>query len=268
MTDSDNEQLGRLLDALLPYLDRLVLAGGWAHRLYRDHRLAQPVPYPPLMTRDADVAVPIRMRIDEGVLRRRLIARGFSERFLGDDRPPVTHYQLGTDDAGFYAEFLTPLVGSEIRRDGTRDVTTIVGGVSVQKLRYVEILLIAPWTVTPEVSGRAISVRVANPVSYIVQKLLISERRDATDRAKDMLSIHDTIELFGASLPALRALWVESVRRELKRRTRAQILTAAARAFAAPTDIARAASTMAVGRALSARRIVDSCQAGLAEILV
>lgn len=51
---------------------------------------------------------------------------------------------MGGADAGFYAEFLTPLVGGEFRRDGTRDVTTSVIGVSAPKLRHVDVLLIAP----------------------------------------------------------------------------------------------------------------------------
>lgn len=94
----DDEKFAMLLDALGPYLDRV---GGWAHRLFRHHPLAQPVPYLPLMTRDTDIAIPPGIRINEGSLRERLLAGGFSEAFLGDDRPPVTRYQLSDDDAGF-----------------------------------------------------------------------------------------------------------------------------------------------------------------------
>jgi hypothetical protein len=126
----DDEKFAVLLDALGPYLDRVVIVGGWAHRLFRCHPLAQPVSYRPLMTRDTDVAIPSGIRVDEGSLRERLLARGFSEEFLGDDRPPVTHYELGGDDTGFYVEFLTPLAGGEFKRDGSRDVTTSVSGVS------------------------------------------------------------------------------------------------------------------------------------------
>jgi hypothetical protein len=98
------------------------------------------MPYRPLMTRDTDVAIPPGIRGDEGTLRDRLLTRGFTQEFLGDDRPPVTHYQLGGHDTGFYVEFLTPLVGGEFRWDGTRDVTTSVSGVSAQKLRHLDVL--------------------------------------------------------------------------------------------------------------------------------
>ncbi|AMY08527.1 hypothetical protein LuPra_01728 [Luteitalea pratensis] len=155
--ERDNENIAVLFDALAPYLDRVVIVGGWAHRLFRQHALAQALPYRPLMTRDTDVAIPSGITADKGNLRDRLLVRGFIEEFLGDDRPPVTHYQLG-DDAGFYAEFLTPLSGGEFRRDGTKDVTTSVSGVSAQKLRHLDVLLIAPWSVTLRSTGATMNI--------------------------------------------------------------------------------------------------------------
>ena len=40
---SDVEYFARLVDALEPWLDQVVIIGGWAHRLYRQHPLAQPL---------------------------------------------------------------------------------------------------------------------------------------------------------------------------------------------------------------------------------
>ena len=40
---SDVEYFARLVDALEPWLDQVVIIGGWAHRLYRLHPLAQPL---------------------------------------------------------------------------------------------------------------------------------------------------------------------------------------------------------------------------------
>ena len=56
---SEFEYFARLVDALDPWIDRVVIIGGWAHRLYRLHPLAQPLDYEPLGTFDADVAVPL-----------------------------------------------------------------------------------------------------------------------------------------------------------------------------------------------------------------
>jgi hypothetical protein len=68
-----------------------------------------------------------------------LTEAGFTEEFFGDDSPPATHYRLGDEDAGFYAEFLTPLVGSEVKR-GKRDATVSKAGITAQKLRYLDVL--------------------------------------------------------------------------------------------------------------------------------
>lgn len=101
----DDEKFEPLVDALGPYRNRVVIVGGWAHRPFSRHPLAQPVPYLPLMTRDTDVAIPMGMAAEQTSLREPLLEAGFPERFVGDDHPPVTPYQLEEDDAGFYAEF-------------------------------------------------------------------------------------------------------------------------------------------------------------------
>jgi hypothetical protein len=66
---SDVECCGRLVDALEPWLDQVVIIGGWAHRLYRLHPLAQTLEHEPLGTFDTDIAVPpfsTRFTIDNG----------------------------------------------------------------------------------------------------------------------------------------------------------------------------------------------------------
>jgi hypothetical protein len=42
----------------MPWLDQLVVVGGWAHRQYRLHTFAQQLRYEPLATLDADIALP------------------------------------------------------------------------------------------------------------------------------------------------------------------------------------------------------------------
>jgi hypothetical protein len=175
-------------------------SSGWAHRLYRLDDRARKLDYLPLTTLDGDVAVPPKLKKEESTLRKRLLEAGFEEEFIGDDRPPATHYHYGKG-GGFYAEFLAPLEGSEYDRRGTRKATKEVGGVSSQLLRYIEILLISPWKVElGEENGYALSpkrtVQIANPASFLAQKTLIHEQRDYSDKAKDLLYMHDTIELF------------------------------------------------------------------------
>ena len=52
------EPFARLIAALEPWLQQIVIVGGRAHQLYRLHPHAQHPDYPPLSTLDTDVALP------------------------------------------------------------------------------------------------------------------------------------------------------------------------------------------------------------------
>jgi hypothetical protein len=107
----------RLVTALRPWLDQLVVVGGWAHRLHRFHPL-------------------------------------------------------------------TPLHGSGVKRSGRPDATVSRGGITAQKMRCLDLLLVSPWAVRV---GAKVGVPVAtntdvlvpNATSFIVQKLLIHADRPA-----------------------------------------------------------------------------------------
>ena len=177
----DLQAIARLVDALRPWLGELVIVGGWAHRLHRCLPGAQPPTYQPLRTRDADLAFSATARL-AGDLGTALTSAGFREELAGEHLPPVTWYRLGDGDQGFYAEFLTPLTGSGIRRGGASDATLTKGGVTAQKLRHLDLLLVHPWTVALDAAAGVpvatpATVRLANPVSFIVQKLLIQTQR-------------------------------------------------------------------------------------------
>jgi hypothetical protein len=110
---------------------------------------------------DADIAFSVNATLD-GDLRAALRDADFNERLSREHTPPVTQYRLGDEDEGFYAEFLTPLRGDGLRRDGQDDVTMAKAGITAQRLRYLELLLLAPWSV--EV-GPAIGVPVVSNVA-------------------------------------------------------------------------------------------------------
>ena len=109
--------IARLITALRPWLGQLVVVGGWAHRLHRLHWLAKPPGHLLLRTRDTDLAFSPDAAL-AGDVRAALTDAGFTEQRFGDDSPPATHYGLGADEDAFYAEFLTPLHGSGIKRNG------------------------------------------------------------------------------------------------------------------------------------------------------
>jgi hypothetical protein len=181
---------------------------------------AAPLGFTPLTTEDADVALPLRLRVRGSTIPELLIAAGFEQRLSGDHVPPVSEYALGDEESGFYLEFLAPLEGREVKRGGRLDVTTKVGGVSAQKLRHLDILLLQPWTVTlsPELEFPVSSptpIRIPNPASYVVQKVLVLGKRHPRSQPKDVLYLHDTFVAFadameteprthGATSPAIR----------------------------------------------------------------
>lgn len=266
----DFEAFGRLVTALRPWLRQLVVVGGWAQRLHRFHPLAKPPTHLPLRTRDTDLAFSPDEALT-GDVRKALAEGGFTEEFFGDDSPPATHYRLGDEDGGFYAEFLTPLVGSEVKR-GKRDATASKGGITAQKVRYLDVLLIEPWNVriAPKERGPIeadVDVYVANPTSFMVQKLLIHSDRPRDKKAQDVLYIHDTLELFGGSLGELRALWVQEVRPRLGDQWARRAETIAPELFAEVTDTIREAARIPQDRHLAPEDVQRACEYGFGEML-
>ncbi len=260
----------RLITAIAPWLDRVVIVGGWAHRLYHLHPAAQHVDFPPLMTLDADVALPRTLPNDSPAMRDALVAHGFQEEFRGDDTPPVTLYHLTHSTSGFYAEFLTPLAGSEYTRSGKKKATARIAGVNSQQLRHIELLLAHPWTVALNTGDFDLTVpklvQVANPIGFLAQKLLIHRYRRTDDQAKDILYIHDTLQVFGTRLDDLRTEWVERVRPVVHRKAAKEVETASEWLFGTMSGVIRQAAGFAAGRRLTPSTIQEACRYGLLRI--
>ena len=268
---NDFAALARLIQAIEPWQAHLVFVGGWAHRLYRFHPMANAPTYQPLLTRDADLAFANQAPL-EGDIKSALAHAGFIEELSGTHQPPVTRYTLGDDDAGFYAEFLTPLQGSGVKRSGAPDATVAKAGITAQKLRHLDILLIDPWQITvgPDQGvplPQPTDLQVPNPTSFIVQKLLIQESRSLAKRAQDVLYIHDALELFGGTLPGLNAMWQGRIRLGLAPKTARLVVELARDSFSAVTDILRNAARIPQDRTLSPERMRATCELGLEEIL-
>jgi hypothetical protein len=187
----DRAAFAKVVTALRPYLRDLVFAGGWAHRLLALHELANPVDFQPLATADADVAAPTRLEVRGPSIRALLQQAGFKEELSGDETPPVSEYRLGAEEGALYLEFLSPQMGGPNRRDGSVDATIAVGGVTAQKLKYLEILFYEPWLVQlNEANGfvglgkEGVAVRVPNPAAYIMHKVLVLPERKSNKHPK------------------------------------------------------------------------------------
>lgn len=267
---NDLEALAKLIQALEPWRAHLVFVGGWAHRLYRFHPGVNAPAYQPIYTRDTDLAFANKAPLD-GDIKGSLEKAGFSEQLTGESKPPVTYYTLGDRDAGFYAEFLTPLQGSGMKRNGEPDATLSKAGISAQKLRHLEILLVAPWVIKigPDQGvplARPLDIQLANPVSYIVQKFLIQKDRSPKKRAQDVLYIHDTLELFGPLLPQLNSLWKESINPALHEKTSNKAVELARATFSSVTDTIREAVRIPQDRKLSPDNLQAACQLALTRV--
>jgi hypothetical protein len=265
MTDQgENEAFSRLIVAIEPWLGEVVIIGGWAHRLYRLHPSAQELDYLPLMTLDTDVAMPAELSVKGRDIRERLLAGGFCEQHFGDDHPPATHYSLLEAGAGFFAEFLSPLRGSEFHRHGKRKATSRIAGVVSQQLRYLEILLLALWRIDLDESngfplpGRR-TVQIANPTGFLAHKVLVRQRRSRPKAAKDILYIHDTLETFGARLGNLRHEWQEQVRPYLHPRAARAVERGAIELFEEVNDPMRQAARMSGDRRLTPEAVREAC---------
>ncbi|HSU15874.1 GSU2403 family nucleotidyltransferase fold protein [Longimicrobium sp.] len=267
---NDLEAISRLVEALRPWLAQLVIVGGWAHRLHRSHPLADPPSYLPLLTRDADVAFSPTAAL-QGDMAAALKAAGFHEELSGEHTPPVSQYWLGEAQHGFYTEFLAPLRGSGVRRDGQPDATLVRAGVTAQRLRYMDLLLLHPLAVR---LGREVGmplekpaeVNLANPASFIAQKLLIQKERAPGKRPQDVLYIHDTVELFGNHLDALQSMWRDQLRPSLAASTVDRVERLARQRFTAVDDVIRTAARIPQDRALTPERVRAVCAYGLETI--
>ena len=270
MTDeSDLGNFSRLVRALDPWLDRVVVIGGWAHRLHRLDPRAQVMDYAPLTTLDADIAMPAELPSATPNIRDRLLAHGFTEEFLGHDQPPATHYSLGDEASGFYVEFVTPLIGGAYDRRSNRKATAQVAGVTSQQLRHIDVLLIDPWVVDFELTGKVEErkkLQIANPASFLAQKVLIHSKRSREDRARDVLYVHDTLEVFGGCLEELCSEWHTRIAPRLHRNHAQVVLKASDRLFGEITDAIRGATIVAAGRGLTPESVRETCQFGFQKL--
>ncbi len=206
----DRAAFAKVVMALSPYLGELVFVGGWAHRLHALHELASRLDFQPLMTADTDIAARPGLRIRGSSIRELLQKNGFEEKLSGDENPPVSEYRLGGEEGSLYVEFLAPQSGGTTRRDGSPDATVNVAGVSAQRLKYLDVLLIEPWAVQLNESNgyplgkEGLRVRIPNAAAYLMHKVLVLNERKHGKQPKDVLYIHDTLLMFSAALGQLQ----------------------------------------------------------------
>ena len=240
--------LGRCLEAIGEYRSRIVLTGGLVPVAYRHLDDTQASTVPPLLTGDVDLTVSSRLELASGASLDELLRdAGFDTRMLAAEHGTVVKYILRPADQeaepAEYVEFLTPLAGSTHDRAGQdRGIQEVQPGLQAQALRYLNLLLEDPI----EMDGASIPglgvkpgtvLRVPDPATYVLQKLLARKRRQADRRGKDLAYVYDVALLFRGSWPRMRERIrsLESSSGEYEAWVR-KARTVLARLFASPTD--------------------------------
>jgi hypothetical protein len=267
---NDLEAFAGLTQALAPWRTQLVFIGGWAHRLHRFDSRANKPAHQPVFTRDTDLAFAAKTPF-EGDIKDALDKRGFKEILMGELSPPVAHYTLGDANRGFYAEFLTPLRGSGTKRSGKPDATIATAGITAQKIRHLDILLVSPWAIKvgPEHGiplPEPMDIQVAHPLCFMVQKFLIQKYRDPKKRSQDLLYVYDTIDLFGPLLSEFNNEWARVIKPALGKLSD-DVLQTCEETFSSVTDIIREAALIPQDRRLQAEQMQQTCKYAFDQIL-
>jgi len=167
------------------------------------------LPVTSLLTYDIDLASPQRISVRGGKsVHQSLSEIGLEEEFTGNCTPPLVKYFPKGRKPSMYVEFLTPLRGSETKR-AVPDITqNIQPDLSAQKLRFLDLLLKDPWKIStssvPALTKRPkLVVRIPHPGMFIMQKILISERRPSKSRPKDFAYIYQTLSYLREDLEVI-----------------------------------------------------------------
>ena len=194
MSTSETDRV--LLDglrAVSPYLDRLVIAGGWAPYIYSKIYKAE-AHHNPLITRDIDMVIPNRGFAD-GLpsLDKTILAAGFRHEFASLDTPPVVKYVKDNGNENIVEiEFITDAPGFD-------EGTVRIGSVNAQSLHFVSLLLDDPWEVDFEEVGFNLpgKLLIPQPGSYVLHKTLSAGRRRLVEKtAKDLYYVFYVLEAF------------------------------------------------------------------------
>lgn len=203
------EFLYRVLSAIRHNLKDFVLVGGFASYLYQFHERTKPIDLSPLLTYDIDLASAERISVRGGKsVHQSLSEIGLEEEFTENCRPPLVKYFPKDRKPSMYVEFLTPLRGSEIKRGRPDTTQNIQSDLSAQKLRFLDLLLKNPWEINtffiPALNKyRKLVVKIPHPGMFIMQKILISERRTGKSRPKDFAYIYQTLSYLREDLEVI-----------------------------------------------------------------
>jgi hypothetical protein len=198
--------LARGLAAIEPYLDVVVVAGGWVPHIYEllyDAGTAGRSP----RTRDIDLAVPRSVPVRGRSLDELLRQADFRCEFHSLDSPPVTKYVATQGDDDIEIEFITDAPGA------SEAAVMVQPDLTAQELHYVGLLLESPWPVNLALltDGEVeLAILVPRPGAFVFHKSMVfKNRRDRLKAEKDLYYIFFVLDAFPE--------WREAIAAELER---------------------------------------------------
>jgi len=185
--------LARGIAAIEPYLDVVVVAGGWVPHIYEllyDAGTAGRSP----RTRDIDLAVPRSVPVRSRSIDELLKSANFRCEFHSLDSPPVTKYVATQGDDDIEIEFITDAPGA------SEAAIMVQPDLSAQELHYVGLLLDSPWPVALAglTDGEVdLTILVPRPGAFVFHKSLVfKNRRDRLKAEKDLYYIFFVLDAF------------------------------------------------------------------------
>ena len=194
------------LAAIEPYLDVVVVAGGWVPHIYEllyDATTAGRSP----RTRDIDLAVPRSVPVRSQSIDELLKAADFRCEFHSLDSPPVTKYVATQGEDEIEIEFITDAPGS------SEAAVMVQPDLTAQELHYVGLMLDGPWPV--DLGGLTDgdvdwTILVPRPGAFVFHKSLVfKNRRDRLKAEKDLYYIFFVLDTFPE--------WRQAIDAELER---------------------------------------------------
>jgi len=185
--------LVRGLAAIEPYLDVVVVAGGWVPHIYEllyDVTAAGRSP----RTRDIDLAVPRSVPVRDRSIDELLKGADFRCEFHSLDSPPVTKYVATLSEDEIEIEFITDAPGS------SEAAVMVQPDLTAQELHYVGLMLDGPWPV--DLAGLTDgdvgwTILVPQPGAFVFHKSLVfRNRRDRLKAGKDLYYIFFVLDTF------------------------------------------------------------------------
>lgn len=181
------------LEVLDPYLDQLVIVGGWAPYVYA-RKYGWDECMQPLQTFDFDVAVMRTFEDRMPSIEDTIFEAGFEREFRGENNPPAIDYRRPVDnsDGAMEIQFITQSCSSD------EDVIRI-GSLNVVALSHVSLLTENMWKLDLQQLGFAgkTHIRVPTPGAFAVQKLVSHESRPTPrKREKDLYYAYYVLDSF------------------------------------------------------------------------